>query len=133
MRPRDLHILPSAKYLLLEHIIHTSVMFYLMNYNILSNAQFGFRKNYSAKLQLIQTTHDLALNLNNKGQTDVILLGFNKAFDKIPPEHLILNRLEPIMLKIYLLFLPELPKILIHYSFYSHSTTSYSFFILLCQ
>ena len=62
-----------------------------MDYNILSNAQFGFRKNYSAELQLIQTTHDLAFNLNNKGQTDVILLDFSKAFDKVPHEHLILK------------------------------------------
>ena len=31
----------------------------------------GFHKNYSAELQLLQTTHDLALSLNNKGQTDV--------------------------------------------------------------
>ena len=30
------------------------------------------------------TTHDLALNLNNKGQTDVVLLNFSKAFDKVP-------------------------------------------------
>ena len=28
---------------------------------------------YSAELQLLQTTHNLALNLNNKGQTDVEL------------------------------------------------------------
>ena len=75
---------------LLEHIIHTSVMTHLMDYNILSNAQFGFRKNYSAELKLLQTTHDLhlALNLNNKGQTDVVLLDFSKAFDKVSHQHL---------------------------------------------
>ena len=66
-------------------------MSHLMDYNILSNAQFGLRKNYSAELQLIQTTHDLAFNLNNKGQTDVILLDFSKVFDKVPHEHLILK------------------------------------------
>ena len=68
---------------LLEHIIHTSVMSHQMDRNILSNTQFGFCKNYSAELQLIQTTHDLALNLNAKGQTDVLLLDFSKAFDKV--------------------------------------------------
>ena len=76
---------------LLEHVIHTSVMSHLMDYNILSNAQFGFRKNYSAELQLIQTTRDLAFNLNNKGQNDVILLDFSNAFDKVPHERLILK------------------------------------------
>ena len=45
---------------LLEHIIHTGVMSHLMDYSILSNEQFGFGKNYSAKPQLVQTTHDLA-------------------------------------------------------------------------
>ena len=35
----------------------------------------------SAELQFIP---DLALNLNNKGQSDVILLDFSKAFDKVP-------------------------------------------------
>ena len=76
---------------LLEHIIYTSIMSHLMDYNILSNVQFGFRKNYSAELQLLQTTHDLSLNLNNKGQTDVVLLDFSKAFDKVSHQHLILK------------------------------------------
>ena len=35
--------------------------------------------------------HDLAFNLNNKGQTDVMLLDFSKAFDKVPHEHLFLK------------------------------------------
>ena len=76
---------------LLEYIIHIGVMSHLMDYNILSNGQFEFCKNYSAELQLVQTTHDLALNLNNKGQTDVILLDFSKAFNKVLHEHLILK------------------------------------------
>ena len=57
-------------------------MLHLIDYNILSNAQFGFCKNYSAELQLLQTTHDLALNLNNKGQTDVVLMDFSKLLTK---------------------------------------------------
>ena len=67
-------------------------MSHLMDRNILSNTQFGFRKNYSAELQLIQTTHDLTLNLNAKGQTDVLidLSDFSKAFDRIPHHHCIL-------------------------------------------
>ena len=44
---------------LLEHIIYTSIMSHLMDYNILSNAHFEFCKYYSAELQLIQTTRDL--------------------------------------------------------------------------
>ena len=64
---------------------------HLNGYNILSDTQFGFRKHYSAELQLIKTSHDLALNLNNKSQTDTILLDFSKAFDKVSHRHLILK------------------------------------------
>ena len=58
-------------------------MSHLTNLNILSDSQFGFRKNYSAELLLIKSTHDIALNLNANSQTDVILLDFSKAFDKV--------------------------------------------------
>jgi len=68
----------------LEHILHTNIMSHFFNYSILSDTQFGFRKNYSAELQLIKVSHDLAYSLNDKGQTDVILLDFSKAFNKVP-------------------------------------------------
>ena len=75
----------------LEHIIHTNIMSHLETNNILSNAQFGFHKHHSAELQLIQTSHDLALSLHNKSQTDAILLNFSKAFDEVSHHHLILK------------------------------------------
>ena len=53
-----------------------------MDHNILSNTPFGFLKNYSAELQIIQTTRDLALNLIAKGQTDILLSVFSKALIK---------------------------------------------------
>ena len=55
--------------------------------------QFGFCKNYSAELQLIKTSHDFASSLNNKGQTDAVLLDFSKAFDQVP-HHLLLTKLQ---------------------------------------
>ena len=67
-------------------------MKHLSYHNALSDIQFGFRENHLAELQLINTTHDFALNLNNKGQTDVILLDFSKAFDKVP--HHLLHKLK---------------------------------------
>ena len=65
-------------------------MLHLSDYNILSDTQFGFRKHYSAELQLIKTSHDLALNLNNKSQADTILLDFSKAFDKVSYFHIVI-------------------------------------------
>ena len=66
-----------------EHIIYSSVMSHLENFHIISDEQFGFRAKRSAELQLLRTIHDLSFNLNNKLQTDVILLDFCKAFDKV--------------------------------------------------
>ena len=67
----------------LEHIIYSNIASHLESYNVLSSSQFGFRAMHSAEQQLLCTTHDFALNLNNKTQTDVILLDFCKAFDKV--------------------------------------------------
>ena len=68
----------------LEHIIHINIMTHLESNNIFSNIQFEFRKHHSVELQMIQPSHDFALSLHNKNQTDAILfilLGFSKAFD----------------------------------------------------
>ena len=53
-------------------------MKHLLNHHILSDVQFAFRENCSAELQLINATHDFALNLYYRSQTDVILLDFSK-------------------------------------------------------
>ena len=45
--------------------------------------QHGFRKFRSCESQLITTVEDLAKNLDNGNQTDMILLDFSKAFDKV--------------------------------------------------
>ena len=67
----------------LEHIIYSDIISHLESYNVPSNSQFGFCTKRSAEQQLLRTIHDFALNLNNKTQTDVILLDFCKAFDQV--------------------------------------------------
>ena len=69
---------------IIEHIIHSSIMHHLTFHNILTNCQHGFRKSRSCESQLIITVDDLAHNLDKNLQTDVILLDFSKAFDKVP-------------------------------------------------
>ena len=66
-------------------------MSHIESNNILSDKQFGFRKRRSAELQLLQTIHDLIYNLNQKSETDMILLDFSKAFDKVSHRHLLLK------------------------------------------
>ena len=51
-------------------------------YNILTDKQHGFRNRRSCETQLVATIQKIAQNLTSKGQVDVILLDFAKAFDK---------------------------------------------------
>ena len=66
-------------------------MSHIESNNILSDMQFGFQKRRSTELRLLQTIHDLAYDLNQKSQTDMILLDFIKAFDKVSHRHLLLK------------------------------------------
>ena len=76
---------------IMEHIVYSNIMSHLEAFNILSPTQFGFRKDHSAELQLLQTVYDLATSLNNSSQCDVILLDFSKAFDRVSHRHLMLK------------------------------------------
>jgi len=76
---------------LCEHIVHTTINSHLDRNDILSDAQHGFRKKRSCETQLLLTMDDLAKGLDDKGQTDMILLDFSKAFDKVPHKRLLLK------------------------------------------
>ena len=64
-------------------------MSHLENLNVLSSFQHGFRAQHLCESQLIITVEDLATNLDNKIQTDVLILDFQKAFDTVPHQRLI--------------------------------------------
>ena len=53
--------------------------------NILHPLQHGFLKNYSCETQLLSLFQDLA---SNPSQIDLIIMGFSKAFDKVPNRRL---------------------------------------------
>eukprot|EP00111_Clytia_hemisphaerica_P021262 TCONS_00062597-protein len=67
----------------MEHIVHSHIMKHFDNDRTLSETQHGFRKFRSCETQLIQTINTLSKSLNNRKQTDSILLDFSKAFDKV--------------------------------------------------
>ena len=60
---------------------------------ILTEKQQGFRARQSCETQLITTIQEIARNMTFKGQVDVILLDFAKAFDKVP-HHRFLHKLD---------------------------------------
>ena len=69
---------------LMEHIITSNVMQHLEDNNILYNLQHGFRKARSCESQLIDFTQELNSKNNQNIQTDLIIMDFAKAFDKVP-------------------------------------------------
>jgi hypothetical protein len=65
----------------------------LDKHNILVDFQHGFRNERSCESQLVITTEDIARNLDNNQQVDILILDFSKAFDTVPHKHL-LKKLE---------------------------------------
>ena len=78
----------------LDHIIVSNINKHLAFESILANCQHGFRSQRSCETQLVQFFHDLVSNLDramnrNHRQTDVIIMDFPKAFDKVPHRRLL--------------------------------------------
>ena len=82
----------------LEHILVSNINKHLALDSILADCQHGFRSLRSCETQLVQFVHDIISNLDgavNRGhkQTDLIIMDFAKAFDKVPHRRL-LHKLE---------------------------------------
>lgn len=76
---------------LLEHIIHSQIMKYLEEHNIIFKYQHGFRKGYSCDGQLAGFTNDLLSCIDAGNQVDAIFLDYSKAFDRVPHHRLLLK------------------------------------------
>ena len=74
---------------LLEHIIHSNVMGHFNKYHILTNRQYGFRKQHSCESQLLITVDDLARALDSHTPVDMVIMDFSKAFDTVPHQRLL--------------------------------------------
>ena len=84
---RPILVLPSfSKFF--ERVIYNRLMQYLMNFNILCSNQYGFRKNHSTALALIDL-HDKISMAFDQGEFSIgIFLDLSKAFDTV--NHIIL-------------------------------------------
>ena len=67
----------------MEHVIASNISRHITQHNILYELQHGFREKRSCETQLIELVEDLARRLTLGKQTDLILLDFSKAFDKV--------------------------------------------------
>ena len=67
----------------LEHILASNIVKHLDGQGILYDLQHGFREKRSCETQLLMLIEDLASGASVGKQTDIILLDFSKAFDKV--------------------------------------------------
>ena len=74
---------------IMEHIIASSMMDHLENKNILYDLKHGFRTSRSCETQLVSFIQELAKYNNHNIQTDIIVMDFAKAFDKIHQKRLL--------------------------------------------
>ena len=76
---------------MLERIIFNKLYLLLESHQVLSDAQFGFRKKRSTTSLLLSAINDWASNLNSRLSTHCVLLDFAKAFDSVPHQRLLLK------------------------------------------
>ena len=85
-RPISLTCIASK---VMEHIICSNIMNHAEVNSILHPNQHGFRTGRSCETQLIDFIHEVASNMKNGLQTDVCILDFAKAFDKVGHQRLL--------------------------------------------
>ena len=59
------------------------VVKHLNSHDLLYDLQHGFREKRPCETQLTMLVEDLARNMSSGKQTDLVLLDFSKAFDKV--------------------------------------------------
>ena len=75
----------------MEHIITSNVVKHLDSNGLMYDLQHGFRERRSCETQLVSLIEDLASKSIQGKQTDLVLLDFSKAFDKVNHSKLILK------------------------------------------
>ena len=73
----------------MEQVIASQLMGHLNTNNILYDLQHGFWDKRSCETQLLALVHELAHGFNANKQTDMAILDFSKAFDKVSHKHLL--------------------------------------------
>ena len=74
---------------LMEHVIASQLRGHLNTNNILYDLQHGFQDKRSCETQLVALVHELAHGVNANQQTDMAILDFSKAFDKVRHKRLL--------------------------------------------
>ena len=67
----------------MKHIAASQIMQHLTKNNILYNHQSGFNSKVSSEMQLIEFTKDMLRGIKDGKQSDVVMMDFAKAFNKV--------------------------------------------------
>ena len=89
-RPVSLTSIPCK---VMEHILVSNIMSHLEHQNILCKQQHGFRSGHSCETQLLEFIEDITKGLDEGKETDVIIMDFAKAFDRVN-HSLLVHKLE---------------------------------------
>ena len=68
---------------LMEHIVTSHIMNHADKNSILYPLQHGFRSQRSCETQLVEFVEDITQNMAAGKQTDILIMDFSKAFDKV--------------------------------------------------
>ena len=80
-RPISLLSLPSK---VMERLIHIALMQHLLEHNLLSLEQFGFRPSSSTQEAILTATRSWHKTLEERGSVACIFFDLSKAFDTLP-------------------------------------------------
>ena len=75
----------------MERIINLELLNYLSQHGLISKYQHGFLCKHSTCSNLLESVHDWCVALNNKYTTDIIYVDFQKAFDSVSHQKLIIK------------------------------------------
>ena len=76
-----------------EKLVYSRLMSFLSKHNVISNSQFGFRKNHSTKLALISITEEIRRALDSGKFACGVFIDLEKAFDTVD-HNIILKKLD---------------------------------------
>ncbi len=76
---------------ILEKVVKSSIMQHLSQNKLLSEDQHGFVKQRDCVTNLLEIADYLTAHYADKIATDLVLLDFAKAFDKVPHRRLLLK------------------------------------------
>ena len=81
--------LTSVTCKIFEHVLFSQIMRHYTRHKFINPLQHGFQKGLSCETQPATTVDQLQKRLDDKQQVDLIILDFQKAFDKVPHRHLL--------------------------------------------